>query len=230
MRTLQYGLSGSDVLDLKKMLNNLKFRDDNGKSLNTNTNVFDVPCRQALKRGQRKLGLVDDGIYGPISQIAFPNYDPSKPVLVTPSKSTTQLEWESALRKTFTTPKQAYNLIIGTGYGHYNDDCLSYIEVLASLKGTIAKKPNCTDICQAFKKLLDAMGFKTRYIHKICQSGEGHITLEIFIDGGWVEIDPAAAISVGSQYSWGNVWCPNPRERWISNEAWLTGPDDGNMG
>ncbi|MBZ2167026.1 peptidoglycan-binding domain-containing protein [Methanobacterium spitsbergense] len=82
MRTLEAGMSGTDVTTLKTWLNKYGFKDDKGLKLNTGSNLFDVSTRQALKRFQRKVGLVDTGKFDAITQKMLPKYKPGDSVPV----------------------------------------------------------------------------------------------------------------------------------------------------
>jgi hypothetical protein len=119
-----------------------------------------------------------------------------------------------------------YNSMIGTGYAHYNGDKYNPKEEEYNLAHHIAM--NCSDYAQtATRKAEEFGGYQTRYIHVICQSDEGHVYIQIkgreFAD--WTDADVAAAASVGSKYPLGQVWCPKPKDRWISKEPWLTKND-----
>ncbi len=59
MITLKTGDKGNDVKDLKTWLNHFGFKDDAGKPVDKTSDLFDASTRQALKRYQRKIGLIE---------------------------------------------------------------------------------------------------------------------------------------------------------------------------
>ena len=75
MRELKTNDKGQDVVTLKTWLNKYEFRDDPGKALNVKSDLFDASTRQALKRFQRKIGLIDTGIFDSKTQTLLPNYN-----------------------------------------------------------------------------------------------------------------------------------------------------------
>lgn len=125
--------------------------------------------------------------------------------------------------------KNAYNKIRGRGYLHYNDDKYSLDEEISRLKNR--EGINCADSSQLMYKLATDLGVLVRYVHVYCSSSKcGHIQLDVRknTSNSWTRIDPAAAISVYSQYRWGSVWCSGAKVL-SYNDAWLTSADDGNM-
>lgn len=126
----------------------------------------------------------------------------------------------------FTSFKEAYNLLIGRGYGAYNNDIYTQDQAIKRLKNR--QGINCSDSCQLMYALAVAMGLQARYVHIICKSGAGHIVLDVKYPYGastWTRIDPAAALSTSSRYSWGNIWCSGGRVIGY-NDGWLMS-DDG---
>ncbi|MTK13868.1 MAG: peptidoglycan-binding protein [Clostridiaceae bacterium] len=61
MKELKTGDKGKEVLNLNTWLNHFGFRDDNGKLPDKTSDLFDAKTRQAPKRYQRKVGLIDTG-------------------------------------------------------------------------------------------------------------------------------------------------------------------------
>jgi hypothetical protein len=118
-----------------------------------------------------------------------------------------------------------YNSMIGAGYEGYNSDVYNSAEEDYNIAHHIAM--NCTDYSQKAKEKAEALGYEWRFIHRICQSGKGHILGQIkgreFPD--WTIIDVAAAASIGSKYPIGKSWCSNPLKEWISTEQWLMNND-----
>lgn len=126
----------------------------------------------------------------------------------------------------FITFKEAYNKIKGRGYIGYNNDIYDQKTALNRLKNR--KGLNCSDSCQLMYALAIAMGLTARFVHIKCSNGMGHIQLDVKYPKGvsvYTRIDPAAALSVNSQYAFGRVWCRNGR--FLSyNDRWLMS-DDG---
>lgn len=126
----------------------------------------------------------------------------------------------------FSTYKEAYNKLKGRGYIGYNNDIYDQKTALKRLKNR--QGLNCSDSCQLMYALAVAMGISVRYKHIMCRSGTGHIQLDVKYPSGvssWTTIDPAAALSKGSQYAFGRVWCSNGRLL-AYNPQWLM-TDDG---
>ena len=74
MKILKTGDKGQDVKDLNTWLNHFGFKDDKGKLPDKTSELFDATTRQALKRYQRKVGLIDTGKYDEITQKMLPQY------------------------------------------------------------------------------------------------------------------------------------------------------------
>jgi len=125
----------------------------------------------------------------------------------------------------FSTLQGAYNRCKGRGYAHYNNDIYTQDQAIYRLKHRLGI--NCSDSSQLFYALAVAMGWKARYVHIRCRSGTGHIVLDVRRNSSdrWTRIDPAACLSVGSQYSWGRIWCRNGTVI-AYNPGWLL-TDDG---
>lgn len=141
----------------------------------------------------------------------------------------------------FNTFTEFYNKSKGRGYKYYYNDCKTLEEEIIAYKNKSGL--NCADAVQLFAHLAMEMGYKVAYEHCQCKTG-GHMRL--LIDGkefgnhgddsrNWKLIDPAACLSVGSQYAIGNVWCAyaghqgitKPDGAWIGeNLAWMRS-DDG---
>lgn len=127
----------------------------------------------------------------------------------------------------FKNAKECYNRIKGRGYIGYNNDVYSREEMFKRIKQ--GKGANCSDWSQLLHDIFIAMGYKCRYVHVMCKSGIGHIQLDVKYPLGvstWTRIDPAAAASKNSQYSWGRLWCASPRYVIGYDPAWLM-LDDG---
>ena len=112
----------------------------------------------------------------------------------------------------------ALSKIAGNGYGYYYDDVYSNktsIDRMADGDGV-----NCTDSCQVFYNIMEALIQKGKYrkvecLHIGCSGGDGHVRLRITLnDGDYIYRDPAAVLSSGSiTYNWcsdGELWAINP--------------------
>ena len=101
----------------------------------------------------------------------------------------------------------ALSKIAGNGYGYYYDDVYSNktsIDRMADGDGV-----NCTDSCQVFYNIMEALISKGKYqkvqcLHILCSGGDGHVRLRLQLnDGDWIYRDPAAVLSSGSvTYNW----------------------------
>jgi hypothetical protein len=115
----------------------------------------------------------------------------------------------------------ALSKIAGNGYGYYYDDVYSNktsIDRMADGDGV-----NCTDSCQVFYNIMEALIQKGKYrkvecLHIGCSGGDGHVRLRITLnDGDYIYRDPAAVLSSGSiTYN----WCSNG-ELWAINPSWF---------
>ena len=112
----------------------------------------------------------------------------------------------------------ALSKIAGNGYGYYYDDVYSNktsIDRMADGDGV-----NCTDSCQVFYNIMEALIQKGKYrkvecLHIGCSGGDGHVRLRITLnDGDYIYRDPAAVLSSGSiTYNWcsnGTLWAVDP--------------------
>ncbi|UTB32028.1 MAG: peptidoglycan-binding protein [Methanobacterium sp. ERen5] len=131
MRFLKTGNRGKDVLTLKIWLNKFKFRDDAGKPLNTNSDLFDVSMRQALKRFQRAIPIPDTGKFDKKTQKELPNYNPDKPIQgvgyfinpeITPLD---KIEWSGLRAKGIT---EVYVRIVNANYNQFGSDLTSIVK------------------------------------------------------------------------------------------------------
>ena len=127
----------------------------------------------------------------------------------------------------FTDPRSLYNRLLGRGYIGYNNDVYDFktaVDRIAAKKGI-----NCSDACQVMYEILTEMGYDCRYVHIMCKSGIGHIQLDVKTPKGvstYTRIDPAAALSTGSMYAFGKLWCASPKYLIGYNPGWLM-KDDG---
>jgi hypothetical protein len=125
------------------------------------------------------------------------------------------------------TLKEKYNSLIGAGYSHYQDDQLTPEQEKQHIAQRIGM--NCVDWSQYMKKWCDENGYNSEYLHRYCQSGEGHILLRVWgkeYGNTKIVVDMAAGASVGSKYPLGQSWCENYKSQFVSTEPWLVN-DDG---
>jgi hypothetical protein len=91
---------------------------------------------------------------------------------------------------------------------------------------------NCADFAQLLKAWIEALNqlgkkYQWRYAHIRCQSGAGHIILQVKgeeLGNVWVDVDPAAAAS-SDVYKIGTRWCQTGKIESF-NDPWLL-VDDG---
>jgi len=150
-------------------------------------------------------------------------YFKTPPVIRTVGPIQTKLE---AFLGQFNSFTEYYNKIKGRGYGYYYNDIKTRDQAIEALKNKTGL--NCTDITQLSGDLAREMGYTVRYVRVQCTSG-GHIRMQIYGKEftEWTRVDPAAALSVGSQHDIGRVWCDNNTAK-IIDEVWLN-IDDGKM-
>ena len=152
---------------------------------------------------------------------AFPKYANINSKAFNPPTETTN-EVYTYFKKIFgdfgDTIDEALSKIAGNGYGYYYDDVYSNktsIDRMANGYGV-----NCTDSCQVFYNIMQALIEKGKYrkvecLHIGCSGGDGHVRLRITLnDGDYIYRDPAAVLSSGSiTYNWcsnGTLWAVDP--------------------
>ncbi|UTB32705.1 MAG: peptidoglycan-binding protein [Methanobacterium sp. ERen5] len=131
MRFLKTGDRGKDVLTLKIWLNKYRFRDNAGKPLNTNSDLFDVSMRQGLKRFQRAANIPPTGKFDLATQRILPNYNPDKPIQgvgyfinpeITPLD---KIEWSGLRAKGIT---EVYVRIVNANFNQFGPDLTSIVK------------------------------------------------------------------------------------------------------
>jgi hypothetical protein len=134
-----------------------------------------------------------------------------------------QAQLEAAVGQ-FNNFTEFYNKSKGRGYSYYYNDVKTLTQEIAAYKNKTGL--NCSDAAQLFTALAKEMGYLTRYVHVMCNSG-GHIRMQILGKefSSWTRVDPAACISVGSQYPIGQVWCDYDNAH-IETSNWIL-VDDG---
>jgi hypothetical protein len=112
----------------------------------------------------------------------------------------------------------ALEKISGRGYGYYYDDVYSNRTSIDRMHN--GQGVNCTDSCQVFYNIIEALIHKGKYrkvecLHVQCSGGDGHVRLRITMnDGSYIYRDPAAVLSSGDiTYNWcsdGELLAVNP--------------------
>ncbi|UTB32029.1 MAG: peptidoglycan-binding protein [Methanobacterium sp. ERen5] len=231
MKQLEFGMSGQDVVELKTWLNYLGLRDDKGQKLNVASNVFDVPCRQAVKRGQRKCKIEYDGKFGPQSQEMFKSLDPKnpKPIPKPRGKTPFHLVVEQHVRFTYNTFDEFFNGLGGKGYLWYNNDVYPQGEALDRLLKGLGL--NCADIAQILNAVGEDLDKEMHYGHLKCQQGGHIVSIKGPIKNAKAEnriYDGAKKIDKNSGFtSPGDYWCKTTGYFISYDDPWLTGVDDG---
>jgi hypothetical protein len=142
----------------------------------------------------------------------------------TSTKTSYVQAFENAVGMTINNFTQGYNAIKYRVYAYYYNDIYNQATALQRLKDKSGL--NCSDICQLMYQLAKDLGYSVRYVNIKCQSGAGHIQLDIAggeFTPGWHRIDPAAALKSG--YEIGEIWCENHTLIGY-DQAWLLS-DDG---
>ena len=116
----------------------------------------------------------------------------------------------------------ALTKIAGKGYGYYYDDVYSNKESINRMKA--GKGINCTDSCQVFYNIMQALIKKGKYkkvecLHVRCSGGDGHVRLRITQNNGNTFLrDPAAVLKSGSvTYN----WCTSGYTLLAINPSWF---------
>jgi hypothetical protein len=121
------------------------------------------------------------------------------------------------------TLKEKYNSLIGAGYSHYQNDIYTPEQEKQRINQRLGL--NCVDYSQHMYQWCKSNGYSVEYIHRICQSGEGHILLRVWgkeYGNNKIVVDMAAGASIGSKYPLGRSWCENYKSQWVSTQPWLT--------
>jgi hypothetical protein len=161
-----------------------------------------------------------DGVMPEIIGIEGPYIgDSSQPT----GEGTVQRRLENGLGR-FGSFTEFWQKIFGRGYSYYYNDVYTLDQEIQRLLGCASL--NCIDSMQLCYSLGTEMGYEVRYVQVQCQSG-GHIRGQIkgHEFGDWIKIDPAAAISVNSQYPIGQIWCDYDNAH-LTSDDWLV-YDDG---
>ena len=135
-----------------------------------------------------------------------------------------------AVGGTFNTVTGAIERLKTEIYCNYNSDVFPQGQAMTRLlKGECL---NCADFAQLLKAWIGALNllgkrYQWRYVHIRCQSGAGHIILQVKgeeLGDNWVDVDPAAAAS-NDAYKIGARWCQTGKIESF-NDPWLM-LDDG---
>ena len=215
--TLKKGSKGEQVKKLQNKLKQLGY-------YNAETDGdYGTKTVNAVKTYQTYYNLVNDGICGPITQKAINN-----------TKTLTETNISKKLGKAtginIKDHGTLYQAALKKGkYSYYNNDIYTYTqEVNRVCNGSGI---NCTDWAQLGMWTLIDMGFPRDQIRIVrgvvtCNSGKGfgHVWLQLYLNGAWVNYDLSAAAAHG--YGIGRLICTRGYTVTNINPAWAIS-DDG---
>ena len=215
--TLKKGSKGEQVKKLQNKLKQLGY-------YNAETDGdYGTKTVNAVKTYQTYYNLVNDGICGPITQKAINN-----------TKTLTETNISKKLGKAtginIKDHGTLYQAALKKGkYSYYNNDIYTYTqEVNRVCNGSGI---NCTDWAQLGMWTLIDMGFPRDQIRIVrgvvtCNSGKGfgHVWLQLYLNGAWVNYDLSAAAAHG--YGIGRLICTRGYTVTNINPAWAVS-DDG---
>ena len=215
--TLKKGSKGEQVKKLQNKLKQLGY-------YNAETDgEYGTKTVNAVKTYQTYYNLVSDGICGPITQKAINN-----------TKTLTETNISKKLGKAtginIKDHGTLYQAALKKGkYSYYNNDIYTYTqEVNRVCNGSGI---NCTDWAQLGMWTLIDMGFPRDQIRIVrgvvtCNSGKGfgHVWLQLYLNGAWVNYDLSAAAAHG--YGIGRLICTRGYTVTNINPAWAVS-DDG---
>lgn len=198
------------------------------KVVDLNIGVEKVTGAQLIDMAKRMKSW-QDSHNGAMPQLIGIEGSATPPNIISPPEGPIRAYAESKLGK-FKSMTEFYNKLLGKGYKYYYNDVKTRKQTLDCVATPNPNdNPNCTDIMQVFHDLAIEMGYQCKFIHVQCEKG-GHIRGQIKGKefSGWTDVDPAAALSVGSRYPIGKVWC-DYKNAHIENENWVI-KDDGDAG
>ena len=215
--TLKKGSKGDNVKQLQNKLKQLGYytADTDGD--------YGTKTVNAVKTYQTYYNLVSDGVCGPLTQKVLNN----TPIL----KETPQSKRLSkALGMTIKDHGTLYQAILNKGlYILYYNDIYTYEQELRRVENK--QRLNCTDWAQLSMKTLIGMGYPKDRIRIVrgtvnCNSGNGfgHVWLQLYLNGEWVNYDPSAAAA--HNYKVGTLICTRSYKITNINPGWAIS-DDG---
>lgn len=215
--TLKKGSKGEQVKQLQQKLQKLGYynAEIDGE--------YGTKTVNAVKQYQNYHNLISDGIYGPITQKVLQETQVLK-------ETNTSKKLSKALGQTIKDHGTLYIAVLKKGkYNYYNNDIYTYNQEIIRVQN--GQGINCTDWAQLGMYTLIDMGFKKEHIRIVrgvvtCSSGKGfgHVWLQLYLNGAWVNYDLSAAAAHG--YGIGKLICTRKYTITNINPAWAVS-DDG---
>lgn len=215
--TLKKGSKGEPVKKLQNKLKQLGY-------YNAETDGdYGTKTVNAVKTYQTYYNLVNDGICGPITQKSINNTK-------TLTETTTSKKLGKATGINIKDHGTLYQAVLKKGkYSYYNNDIYTYTQEINRVCNNSGI--NCTDWAQLGMWTLIDMGFPRDQIRIVrgvvtCSSGKGfgHVWLQLYLNGAWVNYDLSAAAAHG--YGIGRLICTRGYTVTNINPAWAVS-DDG---
>lgn len=216
--TLKKGSKGEQVKQLQQKLQKLGYynAEIDGE--------YGTKTVNAVKTYQTYYNLISDGVCGPLTNKALQETK-------TLTETTQSKRLSKALGVTIRDHGTLYMAVLKKGkYSYYNNDIYTYSEEIQRIEK--GKAINCTDWGQCGMYTLLGMGFKKEHIRIVrgivtCPNNNktyGHVWLQLYLNGKWVNYDLSAAACHGSKM--GVLICTkNPKITNI-NPGWAVS-DDG---
>ena len=141
-------------------------------------------------------------------------------------EETGNVVYDYFVKRTGKKPKtidEVLSFMQGKGYGYYYDDKLSNKEVIdgMTIKDSEYYDANCTDSLQFLMNMADAMGYESKCLHILCQSGTGHVygkfRHKVHTENEWIYRDPASVLNGNGIRS---IWCANGTVQAV-NPSWF---------
>ena len=215
--TLKKGSKGDNVKQLQNKLKQLGY-------YNADTDGdYGTKTVNAVKTYQTYYNLVSDGVCGPLTMKVLNNTK----VLTETSQSK---RLSKALGMTIKDHGTLYQAILNKGlYVLYYNDIYTYEQELKRVENK--QRLNCTDWAQLSMNTLIGMGYPKDRIRIVrgtvnCNSGNGfgHVWLQLYLNGEWVNYDPSAAAA--HNYKVGSLICTRGYKITNINPGWAIS-DDG---
>jgi hypothetical protein len=185
--------------------------------------VYGPVTRDTIKAKQKALGLLQDGIAGPITLRAL-GLIPSVPI----NKSAFHLMVEDHVGFKYNTFLEFFNDMSSKGYAYYNNDIYPQGQALDRLKSNSGLK--CADVSQIGYAVAKDLNLEAHYGHIKCQQG-GHIVLILGTIKNGTVYDLAKKISTTSGPTKpGDYWCKSTGYLVSYDDSWLTGGPNGDDG
>ncbi len=215
--TLKKGSKGEQVKTLQNKLKQLGYytTDTDGE--------YGTKTVNAVKTYQTYYNLVSDGVCGPLTMKVLTN---TKVLTETPQSR----RLSKALGMTIKDHGTLYQAILNKGlYVLYYNDIYTYEQELKRVENK--QRLNCTDWAQLSMNTLIGMGYPQDRIRIVrgtvnCNGGNGfgHVWLQLYLNGEWVNYDPSAAAA--HNYKVGTLICTRGYKITNINPGWAIS-DDG---